>query len=133
MKLVEYGLLHFLLYGTCIWLFGFVYGILAIICFFIILDRILPFFNLTRLNFHDYLITFESGSDANHVVCVLFLDKLDTEEFKKHVYERVLTKIQKTRSIRVNWRGFYFWKEIDPKIALTNVFKVDIKPKTEQE
>ena len=96
-------------------------------------DLILSSFGITRLSFHDYLITFESGSDSNQVVSVMITDRIDTEEFKKHFYERVLTKIQKARSIRVGWPGFYFWKEIDPKVAQSVVYKLDLKLKTEQE
>ena len=88
---------------------------------------------MSRLNFHDYLITFESGSDSNTVMCIIITDKLDTQEFKKHFYDRVVSKIQKARSIRVGWHGFYFWKEIDPKIAQSVVYKVGVKFRTEQD
>ena len=97
MKLIENGLLHFLLYGVCIWYFGLLYGIVAIICIIHIFDRILPLFGITRLNFHDYLITFESGNDVNQVACIGFIDKIKTEDFEKRVYERVISKIQKAR------------------------------------
>ena len=133
MKLFEYGLIHLIFYSTCIWYFGFVYGIIAIISIITTFDYILSFFGIVRLNFHDFLITFESGSDCNTFVCILITDKMDTEKFKKHFYERVLTKVQKARSVRVGWPGLYFWKEIDPKIAQSVVYKLDRKLKTEQE
>ena len=123
----KYGLVHVAVLFTAYYLFGFLYGCVALVAFIIALDRVLDLVGYSRLTYMDLGCAYEIGCNNNHIGGYLEIEKIGYDEFKDAFTERALIKIRKLRQILVQRLGFFLWKDIDMCDAMDQIKKVDLK------
>jgi diacylglycerol O-acyltransferase len=123
----KYGLVHLALLFAAYYMFGFIYGIVALVVFIIALDKGLDKIGYSRLTYMDLGCAYEIKCNNNHIGGYMEIEKIGYDEFKDVFVERALTKIRKLRKVLVQRLGFFLWKDIDMCDAMDQIKKVDLK------
>ena len=131
--LLNYGLIHILLIGTLFYMFGFVYGCIAIYVSIMAIDKIMNRLGYTRLNSVDYAHTFNEEVRNNNICGYFEIEKLKFKEFKHRVINRTFDHIKKMSQIRVNILGVYFWKDISKDMAKEQIFRIEDKLESDED
>lgn len=121
--MLKYGLVHIALIYLAWSMFGFLYGILALVAFVYAADFVLNKLGYVRLGYMDLGCAYEIKCFNNHIGGWMEIDKIQYEEFKDAFVERALTRIRKLRQILVRKVGFFLWKDIDICDAMEQIMR----------
>lgn len=121
----QYGLVHLAILITAFYLFGFIYGIVAIVLFVMGMDKLLDLIGYTRMGYMDLGCAYEIKCNNNHIGGYMEIEKIEYDEFKEVFIQKALTKIRKLRQILVQRLGFFFWKDIHICDAMAQIIKED--------
>jgi hypothetical protein len=75
----------------------------------------------------------EPGNCTNNICSYVEVGKCKFEDVRDRIYERAISKIPKMHCVIRKVLGFFFWVEVDPKLALERVKKAHCPIHTEED
>ena len=122
--MLQYGVLHITALSISYYLFGWIWGTVALIVFAYALGCILDLLGYQKMTFTDNLFTSELPNRYHNIVGFFSMEKIEFGEFKEEFYRRGILKIRRLRQIQINKFGIKFWKDkVFIKLRYIVIFK----------
>lgn len=133
MILWKLGLGHAILIYCAVSLFGPLYGMLSLITLHTLLRLILPRYGLEFARGNDIVHMYDLKHNPHNVVLFWEMDKIDFETLKNDGFGSIFKKLRKFRQVPTNILGFWFWKDVDVKLAFDQVQKYEMDIHSEEQ
>ena len=109
--MLQYGVLHITALSISFYLFGWIWGTVALIVFAYALGWILDVLGYQKMRFTDHVLTTELPNKYNNIVAFFSMKKIKFGEFKEEFYRRAILNIRGLRQIQISKFGMKFWKD----------------------
>ena len=125
-KFWNLGVTHILLLSLAVYNYGIVWGLISLIMLYFVLQALLAPLGYEFAAGSDIIHLYDSDTTPHNCLIYWEMDKIKFEDLKEQGFESwALKNIKKFSQVPVNILGFWFWKDVSPKIALNQIQKCE--------